>query len=90
MSAKRVGFGPRNTKKFDDTLCYSENDDAPSPGYDADLNEYYETSSRSLPEKSTSMKRRTRPTWQLIEDYKENLRLKRALEEIDSDPFVAG
>ena len=88
MSAKRVGFGPRNTEKFDDTLCYSENDDAPFLEYDGDLSEYYETSSQGLPEKPSSMKRRTRPTWQLIEDYKEDLRLKRAMEDIDSDPFA--
>ena len=90
MSAKRVGFESRNKSKFNDDLFWSESDDALFPEYYGDPIEYDDASSWRAPEKSTFMKRRTRPTWQLIEDYKEDLRLKRALEDIDSDPFVAG
>ena len=90
MSAKTASIERKSRNQFDDKPCYSESDNALFPEYDGDPIEYDDTSSWSLPEKSTSMKRRTRPTWQLIEDYKEDLRLKRALEEIDSDLFVAG
>lgn len=90
MNAKPVGVKPRNKSRFDSDLFHSESDDALFPGDDGDPIEYNDASSWRFPEKLTSMKRRTRPTWQLIEDYKEDLRLKRALEEIDSDPFVAG
>lgn len=84
MSPKTVGVEPKNETKFDDDLCYLESDNALFPEYD--LNN---VSGWRHTEESTSVKRRIRPAWRLIEDYKEELRLKRELEEIDSDPFTA-
>ena len=88
MSARPIDVDSGNKSSFDDDLCYSGCDNPLTPGYDGEPNEHIGTSMWAFPEESTSIKRRTRPTWQLIEDYKEGMRLRRMLEEIDFDPFV--
>ena len=89
MNENPVGVESVKKSRFGDDIYYSESDKNLFPDFDGDPIEYYDPSSWRLPEELNTVKRRTRPAWQLIEDYKEEMRLKRELEDIDSDPLFA-